>query len=75
VTKQQRERVRRHAAVIAAASSWQQHSEPRPVEDAGDRWSGLRRWRGDDAEGEAEPRRLVISRAGAPDRFAKFWRD
>jgi hypothetical protein len=65
VTKQQQERVRRAAAVIAS-SSLGQRSAPRPVEDAGeDRWSGLRRWRGDDAEGEAEPRQLVISRAGA----------
>ena len=47
MTKAQRERARRAAAVIAAAALWQR-SEPRPVEDAGDeRCRGLRRWRGD----------------------------
>jgi hypothetical protein len=39
VTKRERERVRRHAAVIVASALWQR-SAPRPVEDAGDdRWS------------------------------------
>jgi hypothetical protein len=51
MTKRERQRVRRHAAVIAAAALRQ---PLRPVEDAEeDRWSGLRRWRGDEAQGEA----------------------
>ncbi len=66
MTKQERERVRRHAAVIAATALWQR-SAPRPVE-GDDRCRGLRRWRGDDADGAAEPRQLVTQpcwRAGS----------
>jgi len=49
MTKAERERVRRHAAVIAIVAS-----APRPVDAEEDRWSAVRRWRGEDAEGEAE---------------------
>jgi hypothetical protein len=44
VIKRERDRVRRHAAVIAVA----QRSTPGEDDEAG-RWDALRRWRGDEA--------------------------
>ena len=41
--KRERDRVRRHAAVIAVA----QQSKPEEDDEAG-RWDALRRWRGDE---------------------------
>jgi hypothetical protein len=69
MTKRERERARRAAAVIAVASA------PHPM-DAEDRWRGLRRWRSDNAEAAEGVEGDARSCAGlARDRFAKFWRD
>jgi hypothetical protein len=62
MTKRERERVRRAAAVIAIAPLALSLID---VVTNDDRDEALRRWRGDDAEGEAKLRRLVISRVGA----------
>lgn len=46
MTRRERERVRRHAAVVAIASA------PQMIPDAeADRWSALLRWHCDEAEG------------------------
>jgi len=47
MTKAQRERVKRHAAVIAIGLS------PAPQDADGECWGALRRWREGDAEDEA----------------------
>ena len=46
MTKAQRERVRRHAAMVAIAPS----TMP-PIDTEADRLQGLRQWRGDEGEG------------------------
>ena len=46
VTKAQRERVRRHAAMVAIAPS-----TTSPIDTEADRLQGLRQWRGDEGEG------------------------
>ena len=43
MTKQERDRVRRHAAMIAVAQ------RPGPEDDDRERWDALGRWRGDEA--------------------------
>lgn len=49
MTKQQRERVRRHAAVIAVAQA-----QPTEEVELG-HWDALARWRGDDAGAKGQP--------------------